>query len=106
MIYHKNLKIKIMFKTIIEKLKAWAIGTALPWFKKEWMQVVNLFVIWVAQGTTKGLLHLFLGTWFIVMVVYYIGWKFLGIGKLINKAPVIDPPVPTPDPAPVKTKKK
>jgi hypothetical protein len=82
-----------MFKKLIEKIKAWAINTAWPWFKKEWMQVINLLVIWIAQGTTKGLLHVLLGTWFFVMLVYYIFWKFLGIEKLFKKASVIDPPV-------------
>jgi hypothetical protein len=82
-----------MFKKLWEQIKAWAINTAWPWFKKEWMQVVNMFVIWVAFEATKGFLQDFVGLWFFVMIVYYIFWKFLGIGKLFNKPPVIDPPV-------------
>jgi hypothetical protein len=79
-----------MFKKLWEKIKAWAVNTAWPWLKKEWFQIVNLFVIWIAFVSTHGFLHVFVGVWFFVVLCIYL-WKFLGLGKLFNKPPV--PPV-------------
>ena len=93
-----------MWKRILEQIKAglvklgrwlwaWIVKTVWPWFKENWMQAVNLFVIWVAFISTKGALKLFIEVWFVIMVVYYIFWKLLGINKLFKKVPPVNPPI-------------
>ena len=94
-----------MWKKILEKIKAgliklwgwftsWIVKTVWPWFKTDWMEAVNMFVIWVAFLSTKGFLHIFVGSWFFIMVVYFVFWKLLGISKLFKKVAPINPPTP------------
>ena len=87
-------KIKAFLLGLEKKVEAWAINTVWPWFKERWMEVVNIFVIWVAYVGTKGFLHLFTGIWFLVMVLYFGVWKLLGVEKLFNKVSPVTPPVP------------
>jgi hypothetical protein len=94
-------KIKEFLLGLLKKLEAWVVNTVWPWFKQNWMEAVNIFVIWVAYVATKGLLHWFIGAWFLVMVLYFGVWKLLGVEKLFNPPVVINPPVP-----PVPTDKK
>jgi hypothetical protein len=82
-----------MWKKLLTWFIAWVENTVWPWFKTDWMQAVNVFVIWIAFISTKGFLHFFIGAWFFIMVAYYGLWKLLGIGKLFKKVPPINPPV-------------
>lgn len=40
-----------MFKKILEQIKKWAKLTALPWLKKSWMQIVNVFIAFITYGS-------------------------------------------------------
>jgi hypothetical protein len=98
-------KIKSFGLKIWGKIKSWAINTALPWLKKEWMQIINILVIFIAYANTDSLpgLQTIIGLWLFVLLVYYIFWKLLGVEKMFKKeAPVIvEKPV-----VKAKTKKK
>ena len=90
-----------MFKKLWEKIKAWAVKTALPWLKKEWMQIVNILVIAIAYGKTDSLpgLQTLIGFWLFILLAYYIFWKLFGAEKMFKKKPVVQA---TPPPPPVK----
>ena len=79
-----------MFKKLWEKIKAWAILTALPWLKKEWMQIVNIIIIAIAYAKTDSLpgLQAIVGLWLFVLLAYYIFWKLFGAEKMFKKEPV------------------
>jgi hypothetical protein len=78
---------KNLLKKLWEKIKAWAIKTALPWLKKEWMQIVNLIVLFIVYSNTDSLLGVqtITGLWIFVLLAYYIFWKFLGAEKIFRK---------------------
>lgn len=72
-----------MFKKLWEKIKAWAVMTALPWLKSSWMQIVNIIVVAIAYGNTDSLpgLQAIIGLWLFIILCYYIFWKFFGAEK-------------------------
>ena len=37
-------------KQLWEKIKKWAKETALPWFKKAWVQIINILVMFFMYG--------------------------------------------------------
>lgn len=78
---------KNFFKKIWEKVKAWAVKTALPWLKKSWMQIVNIIIVFIAydnldESTLAGGI---VGLWLFVLLAYYIFWKLLGAEKAFKK---------------------
>jgi hypothetical protein len=61
---------------MIEKLKIWAKTKLLPWAKKNWMTIVNFFVLWIlysALPEDSGLGAL-VGLWIFVQIGV-LGWK-------------------------------
>ena len=80
----------LMFKKLIEKIKAWWKATALPWLKISWMQIVNILVIGIAYGNTDTLpgLQTIIGLWLFLLLGYYIFWKFFGAEKAFKKKTV------------------
>lgn len=80
-------KIKAFGLKIWGKIKAWAVKTALPWLKKEWMQIVNLIVLFIVYGNTDTLpvVQGVTGLWIFVLLGYYIFWKFFGAEKMFIK---------------------
>jgi hypothetical protein len=117
-------KIKTFAVGIWTKVKAWAIKTALPWLKKEWMQIVNILVIIIVYAKTDSLpgVQTITGLWLFVLLACYIFWKLLGVEHMFKKkVPIvipITPPAPEvkndtapsiklkPQPAKLKTSKK
>lgn len=78
---------KDFFKKIWEKVKAWAVKTALPWLKKSWMQIINIIIVFIAydkldESTVAGGI---VGLWLFVLLAYYIFWKLLGAEKAFKK---------------------
>ncbi len=84
---------KEFFKKLLEKIKAWAVKTALPWLKKEWMQIVNLIVLFIIYGNTDSLpgVQTVAGLWIFVLLAYYIFWKLFGAEKAFKKNPQPEP---------------
>lgn len=80
---------KEFFKKLWEKVKAWAVLTAWPWLKKEWMQIINLLVLFIVYGNTDSLpgVQTVAGLWIFILLVYYIFWKFFGAEKAFKKKP-------------------
>lgn len=80
-------KIKLFSKGIWEKIKAWFNKTALPWLKKNWMQIINIIVVAVVYGNTDSLpgVQTIAGLWLFVLIVYYVFWKFFGAEKIFIK---------------------
>ncbi len=78
-----------MFKKLWEKFLAWVNKTALPWLKKEWMQIVNIIVVAVTYAKTDSLpgLQAIVGLWLFILLAYYIFWKFFGAEKMFTKTP-------------------
>lgn len=72
---------------MIDKIKKWFKNTALPWLKKEWMQIINILIIIFAYDKTDSLpvVQGIVGLWLFVLLVYYIFWKFLGVEKMFKK---------------------
>lgn len=85
-------KIKSFSFKIWEKIKSWFKKTALPWLKKNWMQIVNLIVLFIIYGNTDSLLGVqtITGLWIFVLLGYYIFWKFLGAEKNFIKSPKLN----------------
>lgn len=100
---------KEFFKKIWEKIKAWAKLTVIPWFKQNWMQIVNVIVIIFAyialyeSGTTAEFLS---GVWLLILIAYYFIWKLFGFGKLRKKNRPEPKPVGKKVPAKKAAKKK
>jgi len=73
---------------MLEKIKKWAKETALPWLKKEWMQIVNLLILFIVYGVVKESenpgLSAIVGLWLFVLIVYYIFWKLFGAEKVVK----------------------
>jgi len=82
-------KIKAFALKIWGKVKAWAVLTAWPWLKKEWMQIINLLVLFIVYGNTDSLpgVQTVAGLWIFILLVYYIFWKFFGAEKAFKKKP-------------------
>jgi len=76
-----------MIKNLWEKIKLWAVNTALPWLKKGWMQIVNMIVMFIAYGNTDSLpwVQAIVGLWLFLLLSYYIFWKLLGVEKMFKK---------------------
>jgi len=81
-------------KALWEKIKKWAKETALPWFKKGWLQIVNVLIVLFAYGQFDNLLqgqeiHLGLvttivGVWGFILLGYWIFWKLFGADKVVK----------------------
>lgn len=82
-------KIKAFGLKVWNKIKAWFKKTGLPWLKKNWMQLVNLFVLFIIYGNTDTLpvVQGITGFWIFVLLGYYIFWKFFGAEKAFTKKP-------------------
>jgi hypothetical protein len=80
-------KIKTFVLKIWALIKAWFIKTAVPWLKKNWMQVVNMLVLFIAYHNLDSMpgLQTIIGLWLFVLIGYYIFWKLLGVDKLWAK---------------------
>jgi len=79
-------------KNLWEKIKAWWKLTVIPWLKINWMQIVNIIVMFIAYGNTDSLpgLQVVLGIWIFFLLAYYIFWKLFGLEKIFKKdKPVI-----------------
>jgi hypothetical protein len=83
-----------MWKKLIEKIKAWAVKTALPWLKKSWMQIVNILVVFIGYNAldAKPFVQTIVGLWLFCLLVYYIFWKLFGLEKLFPQK-TITPPI-------------
>jgi len=99
---------KDFFKKVWEKIKAWALLTALPWLKKSWMQIVNIIIVFIAYKEFSDL-EIFpeniVGLWLFLLLVYYIFWKLFGVEKWFkftkkNEDKPNPIPIPTPIPTP------
>lgn len=94
-------KIKLFFSKIGDKIKKfsskiwnlikdWYNKTAKPWLKKSWMEIVNIFILFVAydklsDALTYPVAETLVGLWLFVLLVYYIFWKLLGVEKMFKK---------------------
>lgn len=75
---------------IFNFLKKWFNKTAKPFLKNNWMQIVNLIVLFVAYDTISDLkmypwTETILGLWVFILLIYYIFWKLFGVEKMFNK---------------------
>jgi len=74
------------WKKIWEKIKKWAKETALPWFKKAWLQIVNVIIVLFAYGQLldAGLVVAgnIVGFWGFILLGYWIFWKLFGFDKV------------------------
>lgn len=75
-------------KKLWEKIKKWAIKTAVPWLKKAWLQIVNVIIVLFAYGqldnaglTTAATI---VGFWGFILLAYWIFWKFFGADKAVK----------------------
>lgn len=74
-------------KKLWEKIKKWFTVTALPWLKKAWLQIVNVFVVLLAYGKLDDCgsgATWFVGLWGFVLLAYWIFWKFFGADKVVK----------------------
>ena len=79
---------KNFLKRILNLIKSWLKKTALPFIKTKWIQVGNLmiiFIAFIALNKNQIFEAIFIGVWLIVLVGYYIIWRFLGVSKLFKK---------------------
>jgi len=82
---------KEFFKKLWEKIKAWAVKTALPWLKKSWMQIVNMIILFVAYDKlftyepAPQFATALAGLWLFLLLAYYIFWKLFGFDKVWKK---------------------
>ena len=70
--------------------KDWFKKTAIPFLKTNWMQIVNMIILFIVYDTVSGAevypwTETFLGLWLFVLIVYYLFWKLLGAEKLFEK---------------------
>ena len=80
------------WKTLWEKIKKWAKETALPWFKKGAIQIINVIVVFFLYGQLDnmlqgeeiklGLITTIAGLWGFVLLGYWIFWKLFGFDKV------------------------
>jgi hypothetical protein len=90
------------------QVKIWFEKRGLPWLKKNWMQIVNLLVLFIIYGNTDKLpgVQTITGLWIFVLLGYYIFWKFFGAEKAFEKkSPKLNPQPEPPKPTVKKTKK-
>lgn len=81
-------------KKLLEKIEKWAVETALPWLKKAWLQIINVFIIFLAyakfddlangEKIDAPLLAGILGLWGFVLLAYWLFWKFFGMDKMFK----------------------
>lgn len=81
---------KEFFKKLWEKIKKWAVETALPWLKKSWMQIVNIIIVFMAYGRFSNIegeyaMETVTGLWLFLLLAYYIFWKLFGFDKVWKK---------------------
>jgi hypothetical protein len=85
-------EIKEWIKAPWQKFKNWIKLTVLPWFKTNWMQIVNLVVLFIAYSgfneVTQPWFSFAVGIWIFVLLAYYIFWKLFGFDKVIKKQEV------------------
>jgi hypothetical protein len=103
-------KIKAFTLKVWNQIKLWFEKRGLPWLKKNWMQIVNLIVLFIVYGNTDTLpvVQTISGLWVFVLLGYYIFWKFFGAEKLFIKSPKLNPQPEPPKPTvvePVKATK-
>ena len=75
-------------KKFLNLIKSWWKKTGLPFIKTKWIPVGNLmiiFIAFIALNTNQIVEAIFIGVWLIVLVGYYIVWRFLGVSKLFKK---------------------
>ena len=79
---------------IWEKIKKWAKETALPWFKKAWVQIINVLVMFYMYGQWDNVVAgepahtkfaLLLSVVWIFVLVGYWALKLFGIDKISLK---------------------
>jgi len=80
--------------TIWEKIKKWFKKTAVPWFKKGAIQIINVLVIFFLYGQFDNLLDgqeialgfvtAIAGLWAFVLAGYWLFWKLLGMDKAVK----------------------
>ena len=78
-----------MWKKIWDKIKKWAVETALPWLKAGWMQLVNMLVLFIAykgfDEVAQPGYSTVIGLWLFLLLAYYIFWKLFGAEKMFKK---------------------
>ena len=81
-------------KTLWDKIKKWAKETALPWFKKAWVQIINVLVMFFLYGQFDNIvegepahakLALIVSVIWIFVLIGYWALKLLGIDKISLK---------------------
>jgi len=85
----KKWAIEIALPWLQKKVKKWAIEIALPWLQKNWMQLINIIVLFIAYGTinevTQPRASAVIGLWLFLLLGYYIFWKLFGADKIIKR---------------------
>jgi len=74
-------------KKIWDKIKKWATETALPWLKKAWLQIVNVFIVLMAYGKLDDCgskATWLVGLWGFILLGYWIFWKLFGADKVFK----------------------
>jgi hypothetical protein len=76
-------------KTPWTKFKKWVIGTAIPWIKAGWLQIVNMIVLFIAykgfDEVSQPGYSAAIGLWLFILLGYYIFWKLFGFDKVWKK---------------------
>jgi hypothetical protein len=74
-------------KKLLEKIKTWWNLTAKPWLTKNWLQLINIVILFIAENNTETLplLQAVLGLWLFVIIVYYVFWGFFGVKNFFKK---------------------
>jgi hypothetical protein len=92
--------IKAFGLKVWNQIKLWFEKRGLPWLKKNWMQIVNLLVLFIVYGNTDTLpgVQTVAGLWIFVLLGYYIFWKFFGAEKAFQKSPKLNPQPEPPKP--------
>ena len=70
--------------------KDWFNKTGKPFLKTNWMQIVNLLVLFIVYDTVSGAeiypwVEVITGFWIFILLVYYIFWKLFGAEKMFKK---------------------
>ena len=76
-------------KKLWEKIKKWAVETAVPWLKKAWLQIVNAIIVLYAYGQLYDagldIAATLVGFWGFILLAYWIFWKLFGADKAVKK---------------------
>jgi hypothetical protein len=69
---------------IWNQFKNWFLSKALPWLKKNWMQIVNFLIVFIAYDSLDDKVgaQTVVGLWLFILMAYYIFWKLFGLEKL------------------------